>query len=161
MCCSGTLHNWTNLQPQERARATQLGLDVFTRRDGYAGFRQPCTAYEEPECTIYTRRPKACRDYACPLLEQVENEKVSLEEALAKTREVRQLILSLQSKMPRDVRGLPLDSQVRLSWPPAEALPPEVEPIFKQLTALLKETWRVKWRRAVPASKDGKRRRIR
>lgn len=161
MCCSGTLHNWTNLQPQEKATAAQLGLDVFTRRDGSAAFRQPCAAFEAPECTVYARRPKACREYVCPLLQQLENGKVTLDEALAHTHQVRQLIASLKSKMTGDMAGLPLERQVRLSWPPAEALPPEVKEIFSQLSGLLREVWHVKWRRTIPPVKDGKRRRIR
>src|SRR5512143_2378157 len=97
MCCSGTLHNWTNLQPQERSQARQLGLDVFTRRDGTVAFRQPCAAFEDPICTIYTHRPQACREYVCPLLKRLMDGEISLEPALSHTRQARQLIASLQS----------------------------------------------------------------
>lgn len=147
MCCSGTLHNWTKLQPQERGPAEQAGLEVFTRRDGTAAFRQPCAAFEDPVCTIYTQRPEACRQYICPLLKRLVDGEINLEEALEYTRLVRQLIANLQSKMPEPLPDLPLAWQVRLSWPPTEALPQDVQPIFEQLAGLLKTVWRVRWRR--------------
>jgi hypothetical protein len=72
---------------------------------------------------------------------------ISLESALTYTRQARQLITSLQAKMPGEMAGLPLEAQARLSWPPAQSLPPDVQPVFEQLVALLKDVWKVNWRR--------------
>lgn len=116
-------------------------------RDGTPAFRQPCTAFEEPVCTIYTNRPQACREYVCPLLKRLMDGEISLESALAYTRQARQLIAILQTKMPGEMAGLPLEAQARLSWPPAQSLPPDVQPVFEQLVTLLKDVWKVSWRR--------------
>lgn len=158
MCCSGSLHNWTKLQPHEKVPAQQSGLTVFTRRDGTPAFRQPCAAFEDPVCTIYTRRPEACRSYVCPLLKRLMDGEISLDEALGYTRQVRRLIASLQSKMPASMPGVPLEWQVRLSWHPNAALPPDVQPIFEELAGLLKTVWLIKWkRRKNSAAKKAKR----
>lgn len=152
-CCSGTLHNWTYLQPEELSGARAAGLDVVepgrfrSRQDPRPVFRQPCRALEGTTCQIYPTRPQACRNYVCHVLQRVESGDLSLEAALDIVRQARRLVDDLRSRMPHPASYLSLDWQLRVNWPPESPLPEDVQPIFDELAALLQGEWKTKWRR--------------
>jgi hypothetical protein len=156
MCCDGTLHNWTYLQPEELARASAAGLEVFqpprrqARHDPRPGFRQPCRALRGLECQIYRERPQACQDYICPVLQRLNDGELSLQAAQEIVQQARQLIRLLRTEMPFPAEVLSLEWQVRLNWPAHKPLPADVEPIFVALAGLLRREWKMKWRRQRP-----------
>jgi hypothetical protein len=144
MCCNGSLHNWSNLRQAEVATAKELGLQVFTLPAGTPAFHQPCAAFKEPVCVIYSQRPQACREYACHPLERLEAGSLSLEEALRHTQRAKELITALRLQMQSPDPRLGLERQVLYQWLRA-APPPEAAAILQELRALLREEWGVRW----------------
>jgi len=64
-----------------------LGLRLKRKR-GDIFSSQPCPAYQESHCTIYTQRPERCRLFECRQLKQVASGEISESEALNKIQEV-------------------------------------------------------------------------
>lgn len=51
-------------------------------------FEQPCPAYVERSCLIYSDRPAACREFSCKLFDEVDEQKITLAEAQHKINQV-------------------------------------------------------------------------
>lgn len=156
LCCSGVLHNWTFLQPEEVDLASKLGLEVIqpsrrqTRSDPRPVFRQPCRALDGTTCQIYKDRPQACRVYTCHVLQRMEIGELSQAEAQELVSCARHLIDELRAKMSHPAAFLSLDWQVKVNWRHGQALPEDVAPVFTELVDLLRREWKTKWQRGRP-----------
>ena len=53
----------------EEADLSGQGFELFDR-DGELNFRMPCTMLCDGLCSIYSSRPKTCRDFRCKLLKR-------------------------------------------------------------------------------------------
>ena len=70
-CCRGMLHTFAYLEDEEGGLATDLELRVI-EVDGEPGFRLPCHHLgASNECRTFHRRPAACPDYRCGILEEL------------------------------------------------------------------------------------------
>lgn len=83
LCCDGTLFTHAPLTDDEALEAPRIGLPVVTRANGRPGIAQPCTANTGRGCTVYIRRPSACRAFRCHLLDALRSDEVSLADAKA------------------------------------------------------------------------------
>lgn len=83
VCCDGTLHDDTELAPEDERAAVEQDFSLFSKDDRLA-FRQPCPKFSQGKCRIYSERPHVCRAYRCKLLKDVENGRVDV--ALARER---------------------------------------------------------------------------
>ena len=123
-----------------------IGLDVFELPNGSPAFYQPCVAYLNQSCSIYSHRPIACQDFECKLLQKLIATEINLPEALDHTCHSRALIEQLRSYMLDADESLPLERQVRYQWfrvaPPSEAVE-----ILEALTQLLLTQFGVRWDR--------------
>jgi hypothetical protein len=91
MCCDGTLFRRALLKPEEVEPAKRLGLRVIQDR----GFEQPCPAWQNSGCTVYSDRPSVCRSFICRLWARQRDEGGPLEPRLEAVRRVRALIAIL------------------------------------------------------------------
>jgi hypothetical protein len=82
LCCQGVVHSHVALDLGELPMAHELALRVDTFDDGL-GFHLPCPQYQGALCATYLRRPRACMDYQCELLQRLLAGEVSLEESLS------------------------------------------------------------------------------
>ncbi len=92
ICCDGSLFSSGPLEPEEVPVARRLGLVI---EDG--DFRQPCARLDvsTKRCGVYAERPSACRAYRCELLVELERGAVSIEQARASVRRLRELVGAL------------------------------------------------------------------
>ena len=98
LCCTGALHKYAVLEPDELEFARALGLTL--RTDGRPGFALPCKYLGGCACTIYTSRPKVCARYQCQLLEDVQQERTTLPVAVEHVRVARQLYEDVRALLP-------------------------------------------------------------
>jgi hypothetical protein len=101
MCCDGSLFGRVPLDGDEVAPARAHGLRVLPDVDAIA---QPCIALvaagtggpQGSVCSVYDRRPRACRRFACRLFERHRSEGGPLEPRLEAVRRVRALARVLE-----------------------------------------------------------------
>jgi len=83
LCCDGTLFSYVELCEADRAEEVARSGLTLHRVDGKLRFPQPCSASQEGCCTVYEKRPQACRDYRCTLRVEYDEGKVSVPSARA------------------------------------------------------------------------------
>lgn len=98
LCCTGALHNYAVLEPEEVEYGRGLGLTL--RTEGRPGFALPCPWLKDCACTIYANRPKVCARYKCGLLENLEAGETSLDAALDKVKSAKELVRQVEAVMP-------------------------------------------------------------
>ena len=101
LCCTGHLFIWAKLRPSELDPAEALGMTVNRSEPNQRGFNQPCPLWQG-ECTIYAspHYPHACRAYKCKLLKEMQNEDISLPDALATIAQAKGMIHELETLLP-------------------------------------------------------------
>jgi Fe-S-cluster containining protein len=112
LCCDGTLLGDVELTgPAEAARLEILGLDLDDDEAGAALLPLPCAALRRTRCSIYARRPKACRTFECRLLQEAHRGAVTVKQALAQIAHARaqvQHMKTLLARMETRPANLPL-----------------------------------------------------
>jgi Fe-S-cluster containining protein len=98
LCCTGALHNFAVLEADELDFALSLGLAL--RSEGRPGFALPCPYLEGCSCSIYTSRPKVCGRYVCQLLDNVQQQKTSVEQGLERVLIAKELFSEVQGLLP-------------------------------------------------------------
>jgi len=85
---TGTLEN------EERDNAMKLGLipGPSKGKGDHATFQQPCSCYRNNICTVYSERPRGCRNYECDLLKGFMGGKFTFEESMKLVDKVKVLI---------------------------------------------------------------------
>lgn len=99
MCCDGTLFLNASVMPGERELVESLG---FSTRDAPARdmFALPCSAFLEGCCSLYSvERPHICSAYRCRPLEELEADRMTLEEGEEIIRLMRALARTLEDEM--------------------------------------------------------------
>jgi hypothetical protein len=119
LCCTGALHSFAVLDPDELEFAAGLGLKL--RTDGRPGFALPCQYLNSCACTIYTSRPRVCARYQCQLLDDVQQSKVALDDALEHVRVAKQMFEQVRALLPP---GMTLPEARALAAKPADAASP-------------------------------------
>jgi uncharacterized protein len=112
LCCDGTLLGDVELTgPAEAARLEILGLALDDDEGGVELLPLPCAALRGTRCSIYARRPKACRTFECRLLQDAQRGDVSVEQALARIAHARaqvQHVKTLLARMETRPANLPI-----------------------------------------------------
>lgn len=92
MCCDGVMFHTVHLKPRDSAQElAALGLKLKRKR-GQNYILQPCPAFRESQCSIYTARPERCRLFECRQLQRVAAGEVTEAMAREKISEARQLV---------------------------------------------------------------------
>jgi len=99
LCCVGVVHSHAALDPSELDLARELSLRVDTFDDG-VGFHLPCPQYHGDHCATYQRRPRACVDYKCELLQRFLAGQVTLEDSLSLVAQVKEMLDKLWAQLP-------------------------------------------------------------
>jgi hypothetical protein len=99
LCCQGVFFSRVVVNDDE---ALGLPPTFVIEPDGEENFAflQPCPAHDDTRCTIYARRPKACRSYRCLLLRDLEAGRIALDAAL-------QVVAEFKLRLERAVKPLP------------------------------------------------------
>ncbi|CAN5426760.1 hypothetical protein BH10PSE14_BH10PSE14_45730 [soil metagenome] len=97
LCCDGGLFHAVKVGPVEREALQSLGLTIEDAPEPF--FRQPCAKLIDHTCSIYTARPKTCRNFSCALLRQVLDGEV----ASSKARQIVATARSLRDKVDGEV----------------------------------------------------------
>ena len=94
LCCNGAIFGDVKLQPGDNPRRLkQLGLPLLSgRRSDTARFTQPCSAFQNGLCQIYSERPEHCRHFECLLLKRVKAGEVEAAAALRTVDDARERI---------------------------------------------------------------------
>jgi len=99
LCCAGVVHSHAALGADELDLARELGLRVDTFEDG-VGFHLPCPQHREDRCAAYQRRPRACVNYQCELLQRHLQGEASLAESLSLVAQAKTMLDTLRAEMP-------------------------------------------------------------
>lgn len=106
LCCTGHLFSHAKIKPTEIESTQDLGFNVFHSGSGAPAIQLPCHLWEG-QCTIYTHphKPSVCGNFECKLLQELEDEQVSLEEALSVVQQAKQFIQELEGLIPDGPTG--------------------------------------------------------
>ena len=64
------------------------------------GIDQPCQFLSGTACSIYSDRPRKCRDFECALLEKVQKKQLSINEGLAVVSVAKQHVANIEASFP-------------------------------------------------------------
>lgn len=101
LCCSGHLFSWVRLNAPEMDPVQGLGVPVIRNDPRQRGFTQPCPLWDGA-CTIYTSHsyPRSCAKYKCQVLRRLEDDDLSLSDALSIIQETLALIREIEALLP-------------------------------------------------------------
>jgi len=106
------LHEYVEVQPPELQLVGSLGVTIETFRNQAVGFRLPCVLYRNEGCSAYAHRPVACQEYRCVLLQKLDKDQITLENALAIVNEIKGLIAEIDDQE----EGTSLRRRLLESW---------------------------------------------
>ena len=149
MCCDGTLFHSVVLQPTDSPRTlSSLGL-TLKRKPGLTTFRQPCSAHQNNQCTIYENRPQRCRLFNCQQLLRVATGEITqsvAQETIASTRkkinQVVERIERLTETNPNQGLAQRFSVAITNTVPSQERT--ELEAAMTELQGILEKEFRVK-----------------
>lgn len=98
LCCTGALHNFAVLDPDEIDFARSIGMTL--RTNGRPGFALPCPKLSGSCCSIYLERPKVCSRFQCALLERLNAGSIEFQAATAIVAEARKFTGSVVEHLP-------------------------------------------------------------
>jgi Fe-S-cluster containining protein len=91
LCCTDVVHRRVLLAADELVLAQEFGLRVMQFEEG-PGFRLPCPQHHHGRCAVYQRRPVACVNYQCKLLQRCYQGEVTVESAIALVTQARKML---------------------------------------------------------------------
>ncbi len=97
LCCDGSLFDVVVLTANDQPdRLPVLQLETPTQE---LLFRQPCSAFRNQCCSIYSERPDNCRSFKCELLKAIEAELIPWQTALALVEQMRTLADQMTARL--------------------------------------------------------------
>ncbi len=105
ICCTGAFFSHVNLTPEEATALDGTQIKTYIGKKGKPVFDQPCVALSGTSCSIYEKRPGACRAFLCGLTRGVLNGTTDLETALDTVSRMKALIAWLLDNVPDDFKG--------------------------------------------------------
>jgi Fe-S-cluster containining protein len=125
-----------------------LGL-TLKRKPGLTTFRQPCSAHQDNQCTIYENRPQRCRLFNCQQLLRVAAGEVtqsSAQEIIASTRKkINQVIEKIERLTETNPnQGLTQRFSVVIANTAPSPERTELETAMSELQAILEKEFRAR-----------------
>ena len=114
ICCQGPLYALVELQPEEVPRARTWPIKLV-EDGGQVAFKQPCGCLDGALCTVYSQRPKVCREYVCALLQRVRSGETSQARAQEAISQAHGLIAEIETLLP-ETRGERLWERIGQRW---------------------------------------------
>ena len=136
LCCNGVLFHTVRLQPADSAKAlAALGLRLKRKKHAHY-ILQPCPAWRDCQCSIYTARPERCRLFECRQLQRLAAGETTETDALATIRDVQTRVAHLETLLARAGRTDPKRPLAkRCEKILAEPLNPTSDPVALALRA--------------------------
>lgn len=143
LCCDGSLFADVRLTDSELGPIE--AIVAYEQRDDINYLQQPCHAFCEGDCQIYSKRPVGCRRFECELLKQVKIGETTASSALDTIKRVREEISSIEElliQLGETEESLPLsfryESALAQAWDLTEptAVQSKREQLYQQVTAL-------------------------
>ena len=103
LCCDGTLFGSVPLKAADVPVPLRAGGIEIQAKETEQYFNQPCAAYRQGCCQVYTSRPANCRTYRCELLKKYEISAISWAEAQQRIGRVQALKETLRTELARIV----------------------------------------------------------
>jgi hypothetical protein len=105
LCCSGHLFSWVRLNAPELDPVEKLGIKIIRNDPRQRGYLQPCPMWNGI-CTIYEapEYPRSCEKYKCSVFRRLEDDDLSLPDALAIIEETLGLIREIEALLPEPKR---------------------------------------------------------
>lgn len=100
LCCRGPFFRYALLTEDEVARLAELGVPTARRRNGQPAIRLGCQALRGTACSIYERRPQACRAYFCQLAFRVRDGLVTWEQAQEVIARTQAVLAQIEAELP-------------------------------------------------------------
>lgn len=122
-CCDSTLFFHAKLKPNEIEPARETGFAI-EEADEVTRFLQPCANLCGTRCTLYSHwRPHICGEFRCTLLNRLDADDVSIDDALATIDKARSLLSALPEELRtlRAMRRTASDMQERMAEAPLPA----------------------------------------
>ena len=94
LCCDGSL--LADVELRDTVESTELeamGM-VIEEEDGRELMLQPCKGLRGTKCRIYQHRPECCRTFECQLLRELNQQMISLNQALHEVQLARKVLKS-------------------------------------------------------------------
>lgn len=92
LCCTDVVHRRVLLAADELVLAEEFGLPVTQFEEG-PGFPLPCPQHHNGRCAVYQRRPAACVNYQCELLQRCCQGEVTVASAVTLVTRARQILM--------------------------------------------------------------------
>ena len=99
LCCQGLLRDHAPLETGETELATQLGLPVHLEDSDSQAFSLPCPLYKDNRCSVYPKRPRACREYQCDILKKFLQGMISFEQSIVLVKSAKQLMSAIRQRI--------------------------------------------------------------
>jgi hypothetical protein len=136
LCCNGAIFNDVKLQPSDQPdRLRSLGLPV-KRFGAKLGCAQPCAAFADGQCSIYTERPSHCRTFECLILAGVKAGTINPNGALKRVALARRRVTTVNRLLDDlgNSDGNSLQSRFRKIMATSHTLKPELAKGLSELT---------------------------
>ena len=102
-CCDGTLFGSVPLKAADVLVPLEVGGIEIQANQTEQYFKQPCAAYRQGCCHVYTSRPANCRKYRCQLLKKYGSAAISWAEAQQRIGRVQTLKEAVRTELARIV----------------------------------------------------------
>ena len=98
LCCTGALHDNAVAQTAEIEQLRSRGFEISSAEKHL--FPLPCGFLKGTSCSIYHERPRACSNYRCRLLQEVEAGTTDAAAAIMKVHEAQRLLKAVLTLLP-------------------------------------------------------------
>lgn len=95
-CCNGVLFENVRLREEDHLPTLRSAGVTLKKKGGCLCVLQPCAAWRDEGCTVYTNRPVRCREFLCHQILQYRAGAISQAEVLRHIQEVKELVASLR-----------------------------------------------------------------
>ncbi len=96
LCCEGIFHSHAYIYSEEdRQFAQEMQVEIFYDDDEKIdAFPLPCPAFDKI-CTVYPSRPSVCQAHKCNLLNNLNSQKITFDQAMGTVDKMKNILKSL------------------------------------------------------------------
>lgn len=95
-CCNGVLFETVRLRQDDPLKVLASAGMTLKRKNGCLCLMQPCAAWREGGCGIYTERPARCREFECLQIVNLKSGAIAEEDVLHRIKEGKELVAELR-----------------------------------------------------------------
>lgn len=103
VCCTGAFFSHVTVTTKEAETLKSTAIKTHVNKKEKTVFDQPCVALSGTSCSIYDKRPGACRAFLCKLTRSVLTGETEFDSALETVGELKALTTWLTENAPMDM----------------------------------------------------------